>query len=160
MVGLFASGAVLSYQQAGVHWFAGRLPLYLSTAVESTMAGLTERIGGLTLDKVLLSRTLGWAATNWALDATSLWCCLRAYGFSAPVGPLLAVYGAASLLALLPVTPAGLGVVEGVLIPAEDQHAASAWGSQYCLVERVDIGDRNGGGQAPRGNPRGPCPYT
>lgn len=73
---------------------------------------------------------------------------------------LVTVVGGATLLAMLPVTPAGLGVVEGVLIPAEDQHAASAWGSQYCLVERVDIGDRNGGGQAPRGNPRGPCPYT
>ena len=104
--------------QAGVHDLAARLPLRLSTPVESSMAGLTERVGGLAHDKALLSRTLGWAVANWALDAAALWCCLRAYGFSAPVGPLLAVYGAVSLLALLPVTPAGLGVVEAVLIPA------------------------------------------
>jgi uncharacterized protein (TIRG00374 family) len=154
LVGLFASGAVLSFQraadhalyaaagwvalallvaviggavlllsraqatQSGVHRWLARLPPDVLTAADATATGLIRRVARLAHDRVLLTRTLGWAVTNWALDAASLWCCLCAYGFSAPVGPLLAVYGAVSLLALLPVTPAGLGVVEGVLIPA------------------------------------------
>ncbi|MEP7088508.1 MAG: lysylphosphatidylglycerol synthase domain-containing protein [Nocardioidaceae bacterium] len=38
-------------------------------------------------------------------------------GLLAP-GPLLAAYGVANLLALLPLTPGGIGVAEGVLVPA------------------------------------------
>ena len=61
---------------------------------------------------------LGWAAGNWLLDAASLWVCLRAYGVGLQPGALLMAYGAANLVGLLPVTPGGLGVVEGVLIPS------------------------------------------
>ena len=61
---------------------------------------------------------LGWAAGNWLLDAACLWACLRAYGVGLQPGALLTAYGAANLIGLLPVTPGGLGVVEGVLIPA------------------------------------------
>ncbi len=60
----------------------------------------------------------GWAAGNWLLDAACLWLCLYAYGAIVPPGPLLAAYGAANLIGLLPVTPGGLGVVEGILIPS------------------------------------------
>jgi uncharacterized protein (TIRG00374 family) len=112
--------------QAGLHQVAARLPLRLSRVLESAAAGLVDRIGGLAHDRVLLWRTLGWACSNWTLDAAALWCCLRAYGFSAPVGPLLAVYGAVSLLALVPVTPSGLGVVEGVPVPAVASLGAAA----------------------------------
>jgi hypothetical protein len=59
-----------------------------------------------------------FAASNWLFDAACLWVCLAAYGELVAPGLLLTAYGAASLLGLLPVTPGGLGVVEGVLIPA------------------------------------------
>lgn len=61
---------------------------------------------------------LGRAAGNWLLDAACLWVCLSAYGVHVHPGALLAAYGAANLVGLLPVTPGGLGVVEAVLIPA------------------------------------------
>jgi uncharacterized protein (TIRG00374 family) len=63
------------------------------------------------------SALLGWAAGNWLFDAASLWVCLWAYGVGLHPGPLLAAYGAADLVGLLPVTPGGLGVVEGVWLP-------------------------------------------
>jgi uncharacterized protein (TIRG00374 family) len=78
----------------------------------------------LTRSEVLLhQRTarrslVGWAAGNWLLDAASLWVCLWAYGVVVHPGALLAAYGAANLVGLLPVTPGGLGIVEGVLIPS------------------------------------------
>jgi len=58
-----------------------------------------------------------FALGNWVLDATALWVCLAAFGEVVQPGLLLAAYGAANLLGLLPLTPGGLGVVEGVLIP-------------------------------------------
>ena len=59
-----------------------------------------------------------FAFGNWVLDATVLWVCLAAFGEVVHPGLLLTAYGAANLLGLLPVTPGGLGVIEGVLMPA------------------------------------------
>ncbi len=59
----------------------------------------------------------GWAAANWMLDATALGFFLLAAGFQPGIVQLLLAHGLAGVLALLPFTPAGLGVVEGVLVP-------------------------------------------
>lgn len=59
-----------------------------------------------------------FAVGNWLLDAACLWVCLAAFGVLVPPGLLLTAYGAANLLGLLPITPGGLGVIEGVLMPA------------------------------------------
>jgi uncharacterized protein (TIRG00374 family) len=61
---------------------------------------------------------LVFALGNWLLDAACLWVCLAAFGAVVQPGLVLTAYGAANLLGLLPVTPGGLGVVEGVLMPA------------------------------------------
>jgi uncharacterized protein (TIRG00374 family) len=59
-----------------------------------------------------------FALGNWVLDAACLWLCLAALGEVVVPGLLLTAYGAANLAGLLPVTPGGLGVIEGVLMPA------------------------------------------
>ncbi|HEY0248813.1 MAG TPA: YbhN family protein [Gryllotalpicola sp.] len=64
-----------------------------------------------------LATPLGWAAANWLLDATALGTFLAAAGFRPGILALLLAHGLACVLALLPFTPAGLGVVEGVLVP-------------------------------------------
>jgi hypothetical protein len=59
---------------------------------------------------------VGWAAANWLLDAASLWVFVAAFShFISPVDLLLA-YGLANILAAIPITPGGLGVVEFVLV--------------------------------------------
>jgi hypothetical protein len=58
------------------------------------------------------------AAANWLLDAACLWICLGAYGAWRSPGPLLAIYAATMLLSWLPITPGGLGIVEGTLVSA------------------------------------------
>ncbi|MFI6674286.1 YbhN family protein [Kribbella sp. NPDC050469] len=50
------------------------------------------------------------------LDAAALWVFLAAYGERVHPVMLLVAYCAASLAAIVPITPGGLGVVEGVLI--------------------------------------------
>lgn len=59
-----------------------------------------------------------WAALNWALDIAALWVLLLAFGFAADPRRLLVAYGLACLVGLLPITPGGLGIIEGVLIPS------------------------------------------
>jgi hypothetical protein len=83
-----------------------------------TVRTTARRVAVLTRDPDLRTRVLTYAVCNWVFDAACLWVCLRGYGLSLAPGALFAAYGAANLLALLPVTPGGLGIVEGVLIPA------------------------------------------
>ena len=69
-------------------------------------------------DHRLLLRTTAWAGANWLLDAASLWVFVAAFGHRLNVDELLVAYGLANLLGGLPITPGGLGVIEGFLIPA------------------------------------------
>lgn len=56
------------------------------------------------------------AAANWVLDAVVLASAILAIGVDVPWRSLLVVYAGAQLLAELPITPGGLGVVEGGLV--------------------------------------------
>ena len=58
---------------------------------------------------------LGWATANWAMDCACLAISFLAVGASIPWRGLLLAYGAGQLAANLPITPGGLGVVEGSL---------------------------------------------
>lgn len=58
-----------------------------------------------------------WSVVNWFLDAACLWVCLAAYGARMPIEVVLSAYGLANVLGLVPLTPGGIGVVEGVLVP-------------------------------------------
>jgi uncharacterized protein (TIRG00374 family) len=59
-----------------------------------------------------------FAAANWLFDAACLYACLAAYrGDHVGAALVLTAYGFANLLGLLPLTPGGLGVIEGSLIP-------------------------------------------
>jgi len=58
---------------------------------------------------------LGWSAVNWLADCACLAIAFLAVGVSVPWHGLLLAYGAGQLAANLPITPGGLGVVEGSL---------------------------------------------
>ncbi len=101
---------------------ARKLPLITEDATEAVFRRVAVRLQELTSDSARLARCIGWAAANWLLDAASLWVFLAAFGhghgrFPNPVG-LIVAYGLANVLAAIPITPGGLGVVEGVLTPA------------------------------------------
>jgi uncharacterized protein (TIRG00374 family) len=49
------------------------------------------------------------------LDAASLWVFLRAFGTSTDVDALLVAYGLVNVLAVIPLTPGGLGVIDVAL---------------------------------------------
>jgi len=90
------------------------LPQRLRPAVQAT--ALQLRV--LLADRDVRRSFTLWATANWLLDAAALWCFLAAFGQVMNPVALLLVYSIASLLAVLPITPGGLGIIEGVLIPS------------------------------------------
>jgi uncharacterized protein (TIRG00374 family) len=86
-------------------------------SVRRLLAALSSTLRRLSADPAFLRRSVGWAAANWLLDAMSLWAFVRAFDHSLGIVGLLVAYGLANVAAALPITPGGLGVVEGVLVP-------------------------------------------
>ncbi len=100
-----------------IHAIATRLPFLRADAISDLLQRLADRLHELTDHPTLLRRALWWAAANWLFDAASLWVFLFAFGKALLPIDLLVAYGLANILAVIPITPGGLGVVEGVLIP-------------------------------------------
>ena len=94
---------------------ARRLPLLDEEKVHALVHRLAIRLRTLSADRRLMLRTVGWAGANWLLDAAALWVFLLAFGYRAPIDGLVVAYGLANVLAAIPITPGGLGVVEAVL---------------------------------------------
>ncbi len=85
--------------------------------VINSLRAFGEQLQTLIADRPLMIRLSFWAALNWLLDAASLWICLYAFGVTMnPVG-LLVAFGVANILAALPISPGGIGVVEWAYIP-------------------------------------------
>ena len=92
-------------------WVARRLrrdPL----AAELAVMAAGDRLAAIAADRALLRRLAFWAVVNWLLDAASLWCFLAAFGHGPSIDGLLIAFGVANVLAAVPVSPGGAGVVE------------------------------------------------
>ncbi len=105
------------HADAWLRALAERIPRLEPDRVSHLLARVAERIRLLTSNRRTLWTSVEWAAANWLLDAACLWVFLWALGH--PISPidLMVAYGLANIMAVIPITPAGLGVVEGVLIP-------------------------------------------
>jgi uncharacterized protein (TIRG00374 family) len=91
-----------------------RIPGLTGDRLEQGIRDAGNSLSALGRDRRTLIWSLAWASLNWLLDAGSLWCFVAAFGrFVNPV-ELFAAYGIANVAGALPVTPAGLGVVDSV----------------------------------------------
>ncbi len=61
-------------------------------------------------------RSLAASVGNWTFDYLALVAALRAVGASPRLSAVLLAYGAAAVLSMIPITPGGLGFVEGGLV--------------------------------------------
>lgn len=95
----------------------GRLPGVKTETVHRLMLTAATELGQLARDPKLLRTVIGLAAANWLLDAAALWLMLSAFGHRPGVIGLLVAYGLANVMAALPFSPGGLGIVEAILIP-------------------------------------------
>ncbi len=93
------------------------LPFIHEDAVHRLVGQLATRLRALGNDWRLLARAVGWAVANWLLDLASLGVFLAAFGHVVRVDELLVAFGLANVLGAIPITPGGLGIIEGVLIP-------------------------------------------
>jgi uncharacterized protein (TIRG00374 family) len=95
-----------------------RLPKRIQTGFEIGVRRTAGQLRELLANRHELRRAALWATANWVLDAASLWCFLTGFGHRVGIDGLAVGYGLANVLAVLPISPGGLGVVEGVLVPS------------------------------------------
>ncbi|MGH9297465.1 MAG: lysylphosphatidylglycerol synthase transmembrane domain-containing protein [Acidimicrobiales bacterium] len=91
---------------------ARRVPKLTEDGMEQLVHRVAGRLRALAADRRMLAMGVGWAATNWLLDAACLWICLTAFHQVLDPIDLLVAYGVGNVLAAIPVTPGGLGPVE------------------------------------------------
>jgi uncharacterized protein (TIRG00374 family) len=94
---------------------AERVPFLSPEKVSSLLQTIADRLIILFSNRKLLGKAMAWAAANWLLDAGCLWVILLAFGRAVLPIDLLVAYGLANVLAAIPITPGGLGVVEFTL---------------------------------------------
>jgi uncharacterized protein (TIRG00374 family) len=80
---------------------------------ESHVVALLDRLARVRLSTVHALEVVGWGFLNWLFDCTCFGFAFLATGSSVPWKGLLLAYGAGQLAANLPITPGGLGTVEG-----------------------------------------------
>lgn len=79
------------------------------------LAGFISRYGTVKVSWRDLGVAVGWSVANWSCDCACLACGYLAVHANIPWQALLLAYGAGQLASNLPITPGGLGVVEGSL---------------------------------------------
>lgn len=93
------------------------IPFLDEVRVPEVVAQVAERLRDLAADRLLVVRAVGWSSGYWLAAAASLWVFLSAFGERADPASLMVTFGLANVLASIPITPRGLGIVEATLIP-------------------------------------------
>ena len=80
-----------------------------------------RHIGGrmqeLSADRAMLRKLVLWATLNWLIDAAALWVFIKSFGGNLVPDGLIIAFGLANVLAAIPITPGGLGIVEATYVP-------------------------------------------
>jgi uncharacterized protein (TIRG00374 family) len=95
---------------------ARRVPFLDPDTAERFVRTLVARLAELLDNPTLLRRGLTWACINWLLDAAALWVFVRAFGPVLNPVDVIVAFCIANILAVIPITPGGLGIIETTLI--------------------------------------------
>jgi uncharacterized protein (TIRG00374 family) len=98
-----------------LHAAGDRIPGLTGARLERAVLDTAASLSALGRDRRVLARSLTWASLNWLLDAVSLWCFVAAFGRLVNPVELFAAYGIANVAGALPLTPAGLGVIDSLV---------------------------------------------
>jgi uncharacterized protein (TIRG00374 family) len=101
----------------GVRRIGTSIPFIDAERLADAVDRFANRLRTFTAQPQVLRRAIVWAALNWLFDAASLWVCVAAFHTLISPVYLLVAYGLAYILAVIPITPGGLGIIEGVLVP-------------------------------------------
>jgi uncharacterized protein (TIRG00374 family) len=119
MLALLVVGALvysLTHGEAGAVRFlrsiGRRIPRLGPDRLERLVHQLGSSLRALAADRDVLRRAVRWAVLNWLLDAASLWSFVAAFHTYVDPFELFAAYGISNVLAVIPLTPGGLGVID------------------------------------------------
>ncbi len=102
--------------ERSIKWIATKLRMNPDNAAD-VLRQLGFRLQGLAREPGLKERVFAWALLNWLLDMAALWVFLLAFDAEIDLRNLIVAFGLANIMAVVPITPGGLGIVEGIYIP-------------------------------------------
>ncbi len=109
-----------------------RVPFLHPETLPRLFGQLVARASDLSKDRRQMGKALFFATANWLLDAGSLFVFVGAFGHWVNPVALLVAYGVGNIVAALPITPGGLGVVEatvsGILVGFGTPRSIAIWG--------------------------------
>jgi hypothetical protein len=115
-----AAGWLLTAGEERAEHVLRRIGRHLPRVHADRLGPAVRRIGDslvhLLRSPAVLRRAVLWAALNWVLDAASLWSFVAAFGARVHLAELFVAYGVANVLAVIPVVPAGLGIIEATTV--------------------------------------------
>ncbi len=94
---------------------ATKLPFVQPDTAERFVRVLVSRLHDLIQNPTLIRRGIIWATANWLLDAAALWVFIRAFGPVLNPADVIVAFCVANILAVIPLTPGGLGLIEVTL---------------------------------------------
>ena len=95
---------------------------------------ITAWMTAVRLNWTEIGRIISWGTLNWLLDCACFAMMFLALGAPIPWKGLLLAYGAGQLAASLPITPGGLGVVEGSITVALVAFGAPNESTAYAVL--------------------------
>ncbi|MFZ0664188.1 MAG: lysylphosphatidylglycerol synthase transmembrane domain-containing protein [Acidimicrobiales bacterium] len=117
--------AGLFIQRRALLWMLGKISALFAKALPRSrfkpdilFERMEARLSTVRMSPGQIVVTAGWGLFNWVFDCGCLVLSFAALGVGVPWRGLLLAYGAGQLAANLPITPGGLGVVEGSLVIA------------------------------------------
>jgi uncharacterized protein (TIRG00374 family) len=107
-----------------VHAVTRRLRFLDEDSVVRMVQRVSDQLKVMVSDRSLLLRAVVWASANWLFDAAALWVMVAAFHYRLGPDALIISYCIANIVAAIPITPGGLGVVEVVLTSALTAYGA------------------------------------
>ena len=101
--------------------------------VGRVVKGGVDKLGIVRPGVVGWTEAFGFAMANWLWDAVCLVACIEALQFHVPWRGVLVIYGLTQISASLPITPGGIGVVEGSLAALLVAYGATS-ASAFAIV--------------------------
>jgi uncharacterized protein (TIRG00374 family) len=107
-----------------VHAVTRRVKFLDEESVVRMVTRVSEQLKVMVSNRSLLLRAVVWASANWLFDAAALWVMVAAFHYRLGPDALIISYCIANIVAAIPITPGGLGVVEVVLTSALTAYGA------------------------------------
>lgn len=121
LIGIGIVGFAITRRDSRVHRLAVRIANRVRVDPERITGLLHElrlRFVALRRQPALLARLTAWSLLQWTFDMAALWTFLAAFDIRLHPIVLVLVFGAANIAAAVPLTPGGIGIIEGVYIAA------------------------------------------